>query len=186
VLSGIDVDTALQRIGVAHDFDYRKSQADSNIMFLHRHLEDGEIYFLTNQRPHAEVTEATFRVDGKIPEIWRAETGSVEPASYRTEGGRTIVTLKLAPYEAYFVAFRKNATATAVTVPSISSTTLSKLDAGWSLTFQAGRGAPTIPLTTNVGSGTSSCAGAPRAGSSWAARPVSPNGVLARIRSRSH
>jgi alpha-L-rhamnosidase len=117
--------------GVPEDFDYRKSQKDSEILFQHRHMEEGEIYFLANRKSRDERVIASFRVAGKQAEIWRAETGSSERAPYRIEGERTIVPLHFSPYEAYFVVFRKPAAETTVTVPHPKLSTLAKWEGGW-------------------------------------------------------
>ncbi len=43
-------------------------------MFLHRKLDDGDLYFVDNREDRAENVDATFRVDGKAPELWDAAT----------------------------------------------------------------------------------------------------------------
>ena len=65
------------------DFEYTKPEPDATLMFLHRKLNDGDLYFVDNRENRAEDVEATFRVDGKAPELWDAATGTTEPASYR-------------------------------------------------------------------------------------------------------
>ena len=62
-------------------------------MFLHRKLDDGDIYFVDNRNDRAESVEATFRVEGKTPELWDAATGESKPVSYRIADGRTTVPL---------------------------------------------------------------------------------------------
>ena len=64
-----------------------------------------------------ETLEATFRVQGKAPELWHADTGSTEPASYRIANGRTTVPLRLEPNDAVFVVFRRASAAPSRTVP---------------------------------------------------------------------
>ena len=61
------------------------------MMFVHRQLPDGDLYFIVNRSKTAKSLEARFRVTGKAPEILRAEDGSAAPASYRQEGGVTAV-----------------------------------------------------------------------------------------------
>ena len=48
-----------------------------------------------------------FRVTGKAPELWHAETGKSQPASYTIADGRTTVPLHLEPWGTVFVVFRK-------------------------------------------------------------------------------
>ena len=100
---------------VTPDFDYTKPESDARLLFVHRKLADGDLYFVDNRSDRDEKLDATFRVTGKAPELWHAETGKTEPASYRIADGRTTVPLKLEPWGTVFVVFRKAASEAAVT-----------------------------------------------------------------------
>jgi hypothetical protein len=51
---------------------------------------------------------ATFRIEGKQPELWWPDTGRVEPAAvFRREAGGTSVPLRLDPSGSVFVVFRR-------------------------------------------------------------------------------
>ncbi len=82
------------------------------------------------------------RVEGKIAEIWHADTGLAEPASYVTSYGRTKVHLNLAAEDAVFVVFRKPSTQAVIRVPAKTEKQLAILPEAWSVLFQPGRGAP--------------------------------------------
>ncbi len=56
--------------------------------------------------------EATFRVEGRVAEIWHPETGNTELASYTIKDGITRVPLHLEPNDAVFVVFRNKAVQT--------------------------------------------------------------------------
>jgi hypothetical protein len=107
-----------------------------------RHLPDAELYYINNRKPRAEHVEAIFRVSGRVPELWHADTGVIEPISYRLQGDHTLVPLALEPSDAVFVVFRRPATASAVQVPDDVRTALATLEGPWSLSFQPGHGAP--------------------------------------------
>jgi hypothetical protein len=77
-------------------------------------MRDGESWYLVNRADHEVRFDGHFRVMGKAAEIWHAETGLIEAASYRIEGGETRVPLVLAPRGSLFVVFRKPASARAV------------------------------------------------------------------------
>ena len=146
VIDTNDVEAALQQLGVVPDFDHSGHQADANLMFLHRRLDDGDIYFLSNRNAHAEKLEARFRVTGKAPEIWRADTNEVEPLSYRTEEGVTVATLKFEPEESYFVVFRRpEGASTEIAAPAQLSPIVT-IEGPWSVSFESKAGAP--PSTT--------------------------------------
>ncbi len=150
-MAGISANAALARLAVAPDFEYGKPRPDTEILFLHRHLPDAELYFLSNRKPRVEQIEASFRAAGREPEIWRAETGQAAPVSFRIQNQRTLIPLRLNPYESFFVVFRGPTTAASRTVPEPAFAPLATLDTGWTVSFQPGRGAPTVPQATSLG-----------------------------------
>jgi hypothetical protein len=142
VYAGQDLADVFSALKVPADFDYTKPEADTRILFVHRKLADGDLYFVDNRRDRDETVDATFRVTGKAPELWRAETGTSEPASYRIADGRTTVPLHLEPWGTVFVVFRKAAKETSRTLPKVAETQLAAVEGPWSVSFQTGRGAP--------------------------------------------
>ncbi len=142
VIAGRDVERALATAGVQPDFAYTKPRSDSELLFIHRTAPDGEIYFVSNRRDRAERADATFRVVGKTPELWHADTGRTTPVSYRIENSQTVVPLDLAAGEAVFVVFRKPASSVSVTVAAPSMTEVARVEGPWTVAFQPGRGAP--------------------------------------------
>src|SRR5262249_32767411 len=97
----------LTAINVAADFDYTKPKDDTDLLFVHRKLADGDLYFVDNRNDRDEVLDASFRVSGVEAELWHADTGTMEPASFQIAGGRTTVPLHLEPWGTVFVVFRK-------------------------------------------------------------------------------
>ena len=78
------------------------------IGFVHRHTDDGEIYFVVNTGNEPKNVQATFRVTGLQTEIWNAMDGSVKSAvGVAKTDGATIVGLNLEPYASTIVAFTK-------------------------------------------------------------------------------
>ncbi len=137
-----DVDAGLRAIGVAPDFHFTGAGEDASIPFVHRELEDGHSYFLVNQKDRTETIKARFRVTGKAPRLWRAETGEIEAVSYRIEGGETVVPLELAADESVHVLFRQDTSADATEVETTELVSQEILDGRWKVSFQEGRGAP--------------------------------------------
>jgi hypothetical protein len=142
VYAGKDLADVFSALGVPPDFDYTKPEADTRLLFVHRRLADGDLYFVDNRRDRDETVDATFRVTGKEPELWRAETGTSEPATYRIADGRTTVPLHLEPWGTVFVVFRKAAREASRTLPKVAEAQLAAIDGPWNLSFQPGRGAP--------------------------------------------
>lgn len=142
ILADNDVEQALARTGVLPDVDFGGADAGKDMMFVHRQLPDGDLYFILNRSKHAKSLEARFRVTGKAPEILRADTGGSAPASYRQEGGVTTVPLELRGEDSLFVLFRKPAAASERALAAPKLRDLLTLDGGWTVHFQPGRGAP--------------------------------------------
>ena len=152
-----DIEAALTQIGVAPDFRFTGASDGAEIPFLHRKLADGESYFLVNRGDKAEKITAHFRVTGKMPELWHAETGKAEAVSYTTEGGETLVPVELGVDGSVHVVFRKAASAGALALAKPQAQVLATLSAPWTVHFQQGRGAPETasfttlaPLDTNA------------------------------------
>ena len=133
----------LKALNVAPDFDHTKPQSDTRILFVHRKLADADIYFLDNRNDRDETVDASFRVTGKAPELWYAETGKSQPASYNIADGRTTVPLHLEPWGTVFVVFRKPAKSDiSHACPSRSRPSWRPWKARGTSAFQPGRGAP--------------------------------------------
>ncbi|WBO21940.1 glycosyl hydrolase [Sphingomonas abietis] len=131
--------------GLGRDFDYAASDPKFDIRFAHRRLADGDIYFVTNQSNQAGPVVAEFRVSGRVPELWHADTGKTEAVGYDVRGGTTRVPLTLDPYEAVFVVFRTPAPAApaaSATVAPARTAELANIGGPWKLSFTPGWGAP--------------------------------------------
>jgi (4-O-methyl)-D-glucuronate---lignin esterase len=133
---------ALEALRVAPDFAYTKPRQDTNLNFVHRRLVDGDVYWVSNTNNRPELLEASFRVEGKAPELWQAETGASEPAAYNIAAGRTTVPLRLDPNGAVFVVLRKAAAEPLRTLPVPVESILASITGTWDVAFQPDRGAP--------------------------------------------
>jgi hypothetical protein len=146
VYSGTSANEVLAALDETKDFDYTRPEADTTLMFVHRKLADGDVYFVDNRSDRAESVEARFRVEGKAPELWDAATGASRAASYRITGGQTTVPLHLDPYGTIFVVFRKPAAAPSLAiadpVEAPFAEVTKQLNQNWTVKFQPGRGAP--------------------------------------------
>ena len=146
VYIGMSSDDVLKTLDVPKDFEFTKPADDTNLMFVHRKIDGGEIYFVDSRNGTAQNVEATFRVEGKAPESWDPATGKKTQVSYKIADGRTTVPLHLDPNGSTFVVFAKTATETSFKVPEQKETPISglneALNSRWNVSFQAGRGAP--------------------------------------------
>jgi len=117
-------------------------EGSDGVLSVHRHLDDAEVYFVSSVHGAPRDLNITFRVQGRLPEIWHAEDGTVEPVSYMQTQAGTRVSLHLNADETVFVVFGKSASAAQSSVPVRHLSTLDRLDGPWTVTFQGGRGAP--------------------------------------------
>ncbi|MFZ0305209.1 MAG: glycosyl hydrolase [Terracidiphilus sp.] len=149
VYAGQNLGDVFTAMNVKPDFDYTKPDAQTHLEFVHRKTADGDLYFVDNRSDNAASVDATFRVAGKAPELWRAENGSSEPSTYTIADGRTTVPLKLEPWGTVFVVFRKPTGETSFTAPEKTETQLATVEGPWTVSFEVGRGAPpSITLDT--------------------------------------
>jgi len=152
VYAGQSLTDVFNALKVAPDFDYTKPESDARLLFVHRKLADGDLYFVDNRNDRDEIVDASFRVTGKAPQLWHAETGKSEPVPYQIADGRTTVPLHLEPWGTVFVVFREPAKETARTLPKMTETQLATIDGPWQVSFQPDRGAPSSITLENLSS----------------------------------
>jgi hypothetical protein len=155
VESGISLKTALSNLSIEPDvlFDgvdmapvYRSEMdyLSSPMEWIHRRINSLDFYFITNQDRESKEVEVTFRITGKVPEIWDPATGEMtEAESWHVEDGRTIVHQHFDPAESLFFVFWKESKneAGSTTKKPAHVEPLVVLDE-WTLSFPPKLGAP--------------------------------------------
>jgi hypothetical protein len=147
LVSGQSARQTLLDDGVPPDFEYAGLTDDGAIYWIHRKMDDADIYFVSSHWQPAEKLECTFRVSGRQPEIWDPVTGTMRDAvAFRQEGGRTIVPLEFGPCGSTFVVFRKHIDAHAAgkaktNYPSTDDV-LNTLSGPWNVSFDPKWGGP--------------------------------------------
>ena len=74
VTEGKSLSDVLNAMNVSPDFTYTKPQSSTKLLYVHRKTNDRDIYWVNSRTSDVQDLEATFRVDGKVPELWFAET----------------------------------------------------------------------------------------------------------------
>ncbi len=113
--------------------------------YIHRHAGDTEIFFVANRATNVVPANCTFRVSGKVPELWNAVTGArAFAAAYEGKNGRVTVPLEFAPCGSWFVVFREPAAKHPATATSNRAAVASSLEiAGpWAVRFDTNWGGP--------------------------------------------
>lgn len=133
---------AISQIGLSPDFSYSKNDDETNVMFIHRALDMGDLYYVANRVDREETIEASFRVTGLKPELWDPITGEVSEATYEIGDERTQVTLPMKRFGSVFVVFREPTTMRSNNLPETTLANLVTLEGPWEVAFQEARGAP--------------------------------------------
>ncbi len=106
VIWGKALEDVLKELNLPPDFE----STDPHITFIHRRDGDVDIYFLSNQSYFSREVSCTFRVKGKVPELWHPDTGRMEKAVvYQEKGGRITLPIRFDPAGSVFVVFREKA-----------------------------------------------------------------------------
>ncbi len=108
VLESLASDEGRSRLGPG-DFAYAGHNDDAALIWLHRRMNDADVYFVANRQRRSEDALCGFRVSEKRPQFWRPETGKIEDvAVYDYDAGRdhVFVPIHLVPAESVFMVFR--------------------------------------------------------------------------------
>ncbi len=113
ILRNIPIADALRAAGFARDLDWADktlpSTLSGGVNFTHRRLPGADIYFVFNHTEKNIATDFTFRVTGRLPELWDALAGARVPAAaFRASETQTTVPLQLPPHGTLFVVFQKS------------------------------------------------------------------------------
>ncbi len=89
------------------DFVLEGSRQSDGLTFIHRHLGQDDLYFVTNLQPYPSRMKVIFRVRDKIPEEWDVNTGEVRPMwTYEPHEGGIAVALYLPAWASTCLLFR--------------------------------------------------------------------------------
>jgi hypothetical protein len=126
--------------GVVPDFE----EPTGSLRYTHRTTGDEEFYFVANTNNSHIKTECRFRVTGKEPELWDPVSGRIrECANREYAGGRTALTLSLAPQQSTFVVFHgKPGTRRTAKPPVGERREAMELKGPWVVSFDPKRGGP--------------------------------------------
>jgi hypothetical protein len=123
VIWGRSPDDILRLMNVPKDVEYGGGRAGVELAWLHRRAGETDIYYVANLTDERQDLEMRFRVANREAELWRPDTGAIEPASFTPQGGRTRVPLRLDAREMVFVVFPRPASVSSRTVMSPADTT---------------------------------------------------------------
>jgi hypothetical protein len=147
VLDGMSMIEALALINCIPDC---KLPEDSTVVFGHRQMQDGDIYFLSNQTAKEQVVSPAFRVKNRQPELWDPATGYMRKLpAYSLNQNSTTVPVKLAAYQSIFIVFRypaNHSSNSGVEMNYPEPVLLTKLNGPWTVTFDSTMRGPAEPV----------------------------------------
>ncbi|TDQ10267.1 glycosyl hydrolase [Pedobacter metabolipauper] len=148
VINGMNMQEALDLIKVGPDF----TASRNDILFIHRQLKNGSIYFVSNQKDEPVSFDAKFRIGGKKPELWDAVTGAIRNLpSFVQRDAVTSVPMQLAAHGSTFIVFRNDGTAGDITKPNYPLAIESiAITTPWSVTFDNQMRGPEKPVQFNT------------------------------------
>jgi hypothetical protein len=141
---GKDPATLLAEMNVLPDFEVRGGTPKSKFNFTHRRSDDAHIYFIANAQDAELNVQCAFRSLRKQPEIWDPVSGrDWDATDFQQENARTVVPMSFAPYQSFFVIFRRPATEPNVKRPNFPTVSSSvELKGPWTVHFDPKWGGP--------------------------------------------
>jgi hypothetical protein len=89
--------------------DFESQNKNQGFEFIHRVIDGGDFYFVSNQTNAIESGDFTFRIKDRAPELWDPVTGDCRslPEYEQTTDERMRIPLTFEPYQSFFVIFHK-------------------------------------------------------------------------------
>lgn len=133
----------LAGLGVPPDFE-----ASAPLRHIHKRLGEVDLYFVANPEPREVEATCSFRIAGRLPELWWPDSGRMEPApEWETAGEITRLPLRLDPGGSVFVLFRKpTAEKAQKTEKPAEWQVAQELSGPWEVAFDPKWGGPEEPV----------------------------------------
>ena len=96
-------------LGIEKDCIVQEQNGDgaTEVIFSHRKLDDGEVYFVANQNDSKRLLKFSLRCNGKQPELWNPVNGEMEAiGDWNQKNGRTQFELQLDPQQSFFIVMK--------------------------------------------------------------------------------
>jgi hypothetical protein len=107
VVWGQSARNVLAAMNIQPDFEITENPANGAFDYIHRSIQENDIYFISSQNENETSATFSFRVSGKQPEFWNAVTGEVKTVkAFQQQDDRTIIPVQFDPYGSVFVVFR--------------------------------------------------------------------------------
>jgi biotin operon repressor len=119
----------------------------NSIAWTHRQTAAADIYFIANQKDSLQNVNISFRITGKMPELWDAVTGEIKKeVSWRVENGRSFLSLPLDANASVFVVFGNKTANQQQAAKETASAHILSLSRDWKVKFDTAYGGPAEPV----------------------------------------
>ncbi len=148
---GMPLEEVFEEIGLLPDVDM---PAGRKCFFAHRHLRDGDIYFVDNHEDTPLTHTFRFRTTKDVAELWNPVTGKrcIIPSTRISDGRRLSVELHMQPRESYVIVMHDHDVFTE-TLPSLTwdaPKRRQELAGEWLIDYSTSLGGPGQVMTTEL------------------------------------
>jgi hypothetical protein len=121
VIYGKSIGDVLKDLKVVPDFASNVPNS-TELMYIHKRIDSTDVYYVFNQQNTQLNRELLFRVDGKVPEIWNPENGTIlKPEIYSTEEKQIRIPVSFKPGESMFFIFHHGDTNHSIKAVSLAA-----------------------------------------------------------------
>jgi hypothetical protein len=148
---GMNASAFLPTVGISQDLTITHADGTpaTETDWIHYRIGEADVYFLTELAGKVRDIDASFRITGRVPELWNPVDGSTREATrFTIADGRTRVPIALGAYDSHFVVFRKPTTETARDHAPNTTTwkEISPVSGPWQVRFDSKLGGPSGPV----------------------------------------
>jgi hypothetical protein len=143
IVTGKTLDEVFKQDRLPPDFEGKE------LGYIHRQVGDKELYFISNPLNEVREVDCTFRVTGKVPELWNPETGAIrELSDFVEKDGQMTIPMLFDPMQSWFVVFRPQEAGDQRVSRGNFPTwkPLMELSGPWEVSFDAKWGGPESPV----------------------------------------
>lgn len=98
----------LSEMGIPPDFECEPENLSRSLRYIHKRIGEADVYFVANKEQMPKEQICSFRVRGKVPELWWPDSGRIRKAAvYEEVNGRTRLPIHFEPSGSVFVIFRE-------------------------------------------------------------------------------
>lgn len=128
-----NVKSSSEKLSISPDVIVRNT--NHKILYRHRQSMNQDIYWFNNRSDNSTLAEVSFKINGKIPELWNPQTGQTESVSFKIVENRTIIPLSFEPWDAYFIIFKDKTSTKSFSKKTTKENSLIEITSGWNATF---------------------------------------------------